>query len=667
MIEQSHILDAERAQMRALHMRAVMVSTILMIGFALVIYRSISLHTFRNDSLNKVARRQYQAVVPVSARRGAIKDAKGSDLAVSVPIQSIYGDPSAIEDPASVVNALSRILSIENPKNLLHRLNSPRKFVWIERRVDPIIAEKVKALDLPGVHFIQESKRVYPYGDLAAPVLGAAGFDSRALAGAEMAYDSYLKSQRQKVYYERDARGRFYFSPASYMEQTDIGTVELTIDRQIQYYTERALKKAFQGSQSKDAVAIVMDVNNGAILAMASLPSFDPNDYSKYPQASWRNRAVTDAFEPGSTLKVLVAAGAIDEKLVQIEQKFDCENGKFQIGRAVINDHNPHGLLTTADIIKVSSNIGMIKIGQHIGAEKLYSTLKKFHISEKTGIDFPGEVSGLLRSHKSWAPVELATIAFGQGLLTTPLQMISAYAAIANGGTLYQPYLVKQVTNEKNVAVYSREPIIQGHPIRPETAALITRYMEQVVEEGGTGILAASRDYRVAGKTGTAQKVDESGGYGKGKYYSSFIGFAPSDKPRLAVLVAFNEPQGAYYGGTVAAPVFREIIEASLRYMEVPSANTQIVVKKEYRDLLPPATLGSLIEPSTPLFIKLSDGQLEVPSLIGLTMRDVLESAANINVHLKLKGSGLVARQSPAGGTQIKEGAAVSVQFELPN
>jgi cell division protein FtsI (penicillin-binding protein 3) len=397
---------------------------------------------------------------------------------------------------------------------------------------------------------------------------------------------------------------------------------------------------------------------------MANMPGFDPNNYSKFSQERWRNRAVTDTIEPGSTFKVLIAAAGLDSGAVTPESTFNCENGAIKVGNAVLHDHNPYGTLTVKDIIKVSSNIGALKIGREIGKDRLSEYLKKFGIGNRTGIDYPGEVGGIVRKISSMQPVEFATIAFGQGISVTPLQMAAAFASIANGGGLMRPYVIDHVVNAQGMTILKSIPTVVSNPISEATAQTMIEIMEGVVKEGGTGTKAASKEYQVAGKTGTAQKVTEgSGRYAAGKYYASFIGFAPSDRPKIAVFAGLDEPKGAYYGGIVSAPVFKETAEYALKSLEIPSSLSQVVIAEKNFSIGPQDALSDSYNKR---FQKREGNSFFVPDLRGKSIRDVLAAIGEASINVKMDGSGLLSSQAPSPGGNIKEGETFYASFRQP-
>ncbi len=653
-------LSEELRREARIRMRIKAVTIGVGIGFAIVAGRAVELHSIKDSSLNWVANKQYNAKLPQSSRRGRILDRAGKELAVSLPVPSIYADPSLVSLTGEERSRLAELLSMSE-KDLSAKLNNQRKFVWLKRRVDPAVAEAIKGLQ--GIYSIEESRRFYPNGELASHVLGAVGLESEALAGIELSQEKFLASQKREAVYRRDARGKFYFSPVAYDEQDDVDDVYLTIDKQIQFVTENALKKAAETANARGGTAIVVDISTGAVLAMANMPAFDSNNYSKFAQDTWRNRAITDTIEPGSTFKVLIVSSALDAGVVTPEQMFDCEMGAITVGNATLHDHNPYGRLSVRDIIKVSSNIGALKVAREMGNERVFEYLKRFGIGNRTGIDYPGEVGGIVRPASTWQPVELGTIAFGQGISVTPIQMAAAFASIANGGRLMRPYVIDRIVNNQGITLMRSVPTVVSQAIREETAKTMIGIIEGVVTQGGTGTKAASKEYTFAGKTGTAQKVTEgSGRYAAGKYYASFVGFAPSNEPKIAIFVGLDEPKGAYYGGAVSAPVFKEIAEAALKYLSVPSALSRVVTASNVSE-------GGVLSTSfkeQKMFQKISRDGFEVPDLRGATMRDVAASIGQANIRLKVEGSGLLVDQSPAPGGVIKEGEMFLVSFKQP-
>jgi len=634
--------------------------------FGVLACRAVSFHIKDNENLERVALRQYRTAVRDSTRRGKILDASGRELAIDVTAESVFANPQEIENPVTASEKLAASLGVERSK-LLDKLTSRRKFVWIKRRAGDEEVKVVKGLGMKGIYTMRESKRSYPNGAVGAQVLGAVGYDAAPLGGLELFYDDILSSSARSGEMKRDARGHLYLSPADEDESGDLKNIVLTIDKTLQYIAEQALERGVRAARAKGGEAIVVDVKTGAVLAMSNIPTFDPNRYGKFPLSHWRNSAVVEPHEPGSTFKVISTAAALDSGQVRTDDEFDCENGKIKIGKDIIRDAHPHETLSFADIIKVSSNIGAYKVAEKLGPRRLHQAIMRFGFGEETGVDLPGETAGIVSNYKSWSPVQFATVAFGQGIAATSLQMAMAFAAIANDGKLMRPYIVARVTDAEGNTIESTEPQMRGRAVSEKTAATMVRLLKRVVEEGGTGVLAASYDYPVAGKTGTAQKVNpRTGTYAKNKYFASFVGFAPADDPRVAVFVGLDEPKGEYYGGQVAAPVFKSIVEQTLRYLKVPAT---LVASAGSAPVLPP--LGEIADMPAPASandegrqVTRHDGEYwRIPDLTGLTMRGVLAASGDANIEWKFLGSGVAVRQIPEAGSLVRAGDKCVVEF----
>lgn len=628
--------------------------------FGVLASRAILFHMKENVRLDKVALRQYRTAVRQSTRRGKILDSKGRELAVNVEAPSVWADPRAIENPSEAAAVLGDFLGVDHTK-LHERLTSQRKFVWIKRRIPEDLAGKLKEMNIKGVYIEKEKKRSYPNGSLGSAVLGAVGLDSEALGGIELSMNDYLIQRVKPGSYKRDARGHLYLSPADTVGLKPPKVVELTVDKTVQYIAERELAHAMEITKSKAGMIVVVDPRNGDVLAMANEPSFDPNEYGRYDFESWKNRAISDPYEPGSTFKVMPVASALEAGTVTQTSMFDCENGEVVIGDHTLHDSHAHEELSVADIIRVSSNIGAYKVEKTLGPERAYEAIKHFGFGEKTGIELPGESQGIVTPPKRWSKVQFATIAFGQGISATPLQMAMAFAAIANGGELLRPHIVKRIRGENGEVILEREREVRRRPVSRDTALTMTHMLEAVATEEGTGKLAASLDYPVAGKTGTAQKASRHGGYLKGAYFSSFVGFAPSDDPRLAVYVGLDEPKGYYYGGQVAAPVFRQVVEKTLRYQKVPSRRRLIADGSE--DSLSIQRTLPAVPAKLPSAVSRGDGRWELPDFAGLTMRGVMKSAGDAPVAFRFVGNGVAVHQSPQPGSVIQEGDECVVEF----
>ncbi|MBU2489305.1 MAG: penicillin-binding protein 2 [Proteobacteria bacterium] len=553
--------------------RILVVGFCFLLAFGLVFVRALHLHVVRAEELSARARNEYTRIRTAMARRGVIYDARYRELAITLDVTSIAARPEKVENVASASIRLARSLDLEET-DVLETLMSGDNFVWIKRLAKPGEVKRVRELGLPGVAFVPENRRFYPQRELAAQVIGLCGVDGRGIEGLEHRFNDILAGEKSQYTILRNAWGESLTSAGEL--GTPVGrNLVLTLDLTIQYIAESALAEAAEKYKAKGGMAVVMCPSSGSVLAMAQYPSVNFNAYGKYPREYWRNRVVTDPVEPGSTLKVFLAAAALETGLLTPESRFNCENGAYRVGVETVKDEHPHGVLTLAEIVKYSSNIGAIKVGEVVGKKALHETLTAFGFGRKLGIECPGESRGILSNYVTWRPIEAGTIAFGQGVAVSALQLASALSAIANGGTLMKPYLVQAITDADGRLVESFSPTPLNRVISQSTAASLKLMMADVVEEGGTGTLAALEGYTVCGKTGTAQKASPTGGYARGKYTAAFIGFAPADDPKIVVVVLVDEPRGQHYGGVVAGPAFKKIAERTLQYMNVlPESGT---------------------------------------------------------------------------------------------
>ncbi|HEV3455359.1 MAG TPA: penicillin-binding transpeptidase domain-containing protein [Thermoanaerobaculia bacterium] len=515
------------------------------------------------------AHQQQQRVVRLDPPRGTIYDAAGRELAVSVEVDSAYAVPGEIGDRAAAARAIAAACPGLAAGRLEALLGEDREFVWVARKLDPPVAAALRRLHLAGIHFVPESKRYYPMRDLASQVLGYVGTDNHGLAGLELIYDAVITGKPGLRTVLRDARRGTAVSPDLFFtEPRPGGDLHLTLDAAVQHMVERELQRVVEQRQARRGSAVFLDPATGAVLAMASFPAFDPNEFERYPAGSWRNRTIMDAYEPGSTFKIITAAAALESGLVHADDPFDCGMGSIVLYGITIRDHKRYGIMSFADVIAKSSNVGAIRAALIIGGERLHRTIVGFGFGRPTGIDLPGESPGILHPLERWGPLTKAYVAFGQGVSVTPLQLAAAVAAVANGGSLLQPYVVEAVRRGETVERRHPQPAVMARPISPATAEEVKRLLERVVTDG-TGKSAAVAGYRVAGKTGTAQ-IPVAGGYARHAYLPSFVGFAPADRPSLVGIVEVDAPQGMeYYGAQVAAPVFGTLVRQVLMYLGV--------------------------------------------------------------------------------------------------
>jgi cell division protein FtsI (penicillin-binding protein 3) len=550
---------------------------LLLCGFGVVLFRLVTLQVLQAAELSSQADRQHQKTVSLEGARGTIVDRHGKILAMNVEVPSVFGVPTTVDSPLKTARQLSPILHVRTDE-LERKLRQDRRFVWLARKLDPEQGRRLDRLSLDGIGVVMEGRRFYPKGPLLAHVLGFSGMDGEGLEGVEHRYESYLHGEKRMMVLQRDALGHTVF-PKGMMERspTPGHSLTLTIDEVIQYIVERELEDAVGRARAKSGTMIVLDPKTGAVLAMAVSPRFDPNAVSALSPDRWRNRALTDAYEPGSTMKAMMAAAAIEERVVRPNTMVFGEHGRMTVANTVIHDHERLGWISFAQVIQKSSNIGAAKTGIALGEHRLYRYLQAFGFGQRTEIDLPGEGVGLVRDPKDWGRRSVASISIGQEIGVTPLQMVSAVAAIANDGVLMKPYVVSEIRDADNRILRQVPPQAKRRVISPETARSVTKILEGVVTDG-TGTNAAIPGFRVAGKTGTAQKIDpRTGAYSVSRFVASFTGYAPADNPQLAMIVVIDEPQGDTLGGAVAAPVFSRVGEQVLSYLGVP-ANAPITL-----------------------------------------------------------------------------------------
>jgi len=620
--------------------------------FALILGRAIDLTVLRGPELARQAALQHRARIELMPHRGPIMDRNGEALALSLDVPSVYVRPHEFRAPEAGVGALAAALHL--PAKLVRAKTAGRQpFVWLKRQASPREAEAVQHLALPGVYTVAEGRRFYPLGSLAAHVLGFVGVDSQGLEGLERRLDRTIRGEARDIEADRDARGRAMFTAGVQAEPAQGSRVELTLDAGIQDATERELAAGVAAARAAGGAAVVLDPTTGEVLALANVPTFDPNHPGALSDHRWRerirNRALTDPYEPGSTFKAILAAAAIEERVVQPNDMFFCENGRYQIGRWKIHDSHPHGWLTFAEVIEYSSNIGATKVADRLGAARYARYLRAFGFGSRTGIELPGETPGIMRPVEAWARIDLATHSFGQGVSVTPVQMAAAFGAIANGGTLMRPYVVHRIVDRNGNVTLENRPTPVRRVVSQRTAETVTTLLRRVVEEkGGTGTKARLDDFPVAGKTGTAQKVNlQTGGY-SAKRIGSFVGFVPADRPRLVILVLIDEPGTSSYGGIVAAPVFRAIAISALGRLGIEPAPSPVPQLVSAPPVVP---TRKPVQPSASA--ELVDDDAATPSFLGLSRREAIARAQAAGWAVEATGVGYVHDQVPAPGAPL--------------
>lgn len=673
-----------RRRVRWMRVRVATLALVLAGGAAAVAHRAYDLQVRRTDSLRQMAEAQYLRDVQLAPKRGTIYDRHGAELAVSVDVDSVWANPRQVRknghDPVVVAGQLAHLLGVDR-EVIARRLASDRFFVWIKRRVSPTQGKAVQALDVPGVSTSKEARRFYPNSQLAAHVLGFANVDGKGIEGLELSHDELLRGSVDAVPAIRDRRGVVVYSKQLLDDRASRGDdLTLTIDKTIQYIAERELEVAARTFEARAGSVVVMEPDTGELLAVANYPSFNPNRPGASHYYERRNRAVTDRFEPGSTIKPFTIAGALGQGAIRANEPIDCQGGEMEVAEYTIHDSHKWDTLTPAQILVHSSNIGTAKIGLAMGRPALYRTLRRFGFGQKTGLGLPGETAGLLRHHKRWYDMDAATISFGQGMSATSIQLTAAMAALANGGKLMRPTLIKRVTDARGVATQEALPQVRRWVVPRRVARLVSDMLIGVTGEDGTASEAAIDGYLVAGKTGTAQKADYvHGGYAKDKWMSSFVGYAPADDPKLVVSVVLDEPLIAHYGGTVAAPVFRRVVKASLRHLGVApdrggaSLDAHLAAhRKRMRavhaqaDAVPDAKSADADSTATAVSGDIPESMRRVPDVRGLTARAALVTGQQAELAVRLQGTGLVVSQSPGPGELVHVGGQLRAVLSPP-
>jgi len=641
----------------------------LFVGAVTVAWGAWDLGVTRKAELTLLAKEQYTRQIKLSARRGMLLDRRGDELAVEVEVDSVYADPRLIKTPQAAAKYLCLILG-KDEKMLLGRLTSKKHFVWLKRRISPEVAAKVKDLNLDGVSMIKESKRFYPNKSLAAHVIGFAGIDSRGLEGIERKFDEQLLRKQEVATGLSDAHGRMVFSKGAFESSGIMGSnIKLTIDRRLQYIVEHELASAVRIFEAKAGHITMMDPRTGEILALANWPTYNLNRIDKSTADQRRNRAVLDVFEPGSTFKVFTLSAALNSGKLRPDEKIFCEHGLMKIHDVVIHDDHRDGWLNPTQCLKRSSNICFAKIAERVGKKRLYHYLRRFGFGDRTHVQLPFEMRGTLAHYKKWRDIDTATTAFGQGVGVTGLQMVSALGAIANGGVLMKPRLVKKIIGSNGETEREFTPKSRRRVISRYTARMLGDMMTAVTEEGGTGTQGSLDGFLVAGKTGTAQKSVGSRGYHKDKWIASFFGFVPADDPKLVISVVIDEPMINHYGGTVAAPVLRRIADQSMRYLGIaPRFAKQQKRKKtktiDDKDKVMAETMDMGIEDHLDVPKALiGEGQVATPNLIGISMTTALQALSDHGLRPLFMGSGLAIEQAPPPGAPVDDGEFVQVNF----
>jgi cell division protein FtsI (penicillin-binding protein 3) len=661
------------------------------IGFWMLVIcaRLVYLQFSQYNNLANRARQQQQNAIETSPLRGELLDRQERQLARSVQTVSLFIDPDGLDIPTLDRNAQQLAQSLHLKQAELSRdfrkaHDDKKRFVWIARRLDADLANKVVELKLPGVQTQLEPKRYYPNGSLAAHVLGYVGLDGKGLGGVEQFYNAKISGEPGQLFLEKDANGKPYegYEIAAKPGQT----VVLTIDQTIQYQAEQALQAAVHQSRAKSGSVIVLDPRSGEILALANAPTFDPNRVSEAKPETRSNWALQNIYEPGSTFKVVAFSAALEKKLARVDERIDCQMGAITVAGRVVHDHHPFGSLTIPEALAKSSNVAAIKLGLRVGDPTMYEYIRRFGFGSKTGVELPGETNGILRKVERWQPSSIGSIAIGQEIGVTPVQMVAAFGALANDGVRIAPHLIREVRDPGGNVIYRAQPE-QRRVISAETAIAL-RGMLEGVTLNGTAKKAQLDGYSAAGKTGTAQKIDpRTKTYSATKFVGSFVGFAPVSNPQVVIIVVIDEPSGAYHGGDVAAPVFREVAEQVLPALgiepdiETKSApdliaqqaneNPERAAKireeqaqsEEQRKATMPTVDSNGTRGGEVVYAVSTRKAILMPDLRGRSVRDVARTCAQLGLQVEARGEGKVFKQIPSAGTEVSTGQLIYVDF----
>jgi cell division protein FtsI/penicillin-binding protein 2 len=680
------------------HVRLLILAGVAFLWMTAVFGRLTYLQLIRHSEYMSRAMRQQRRTIEIDPKRGTIYDRNMRPLAMSVPVQSAFAIPSEIKDTAMAARLLSGVLRVP-PDSLREKLESGSTFVWVKRKMAQEEEEAVRSLNLKGIYFQEENKRYYPKLDMAAHVVGFVDVDEHGLGGIEYEYDNRIRGKGEKIVAMADARQQKFDGGEARQDPGE--SVVLTLDEKIQYIAERELAAVIQKVHAPAGSVIVQDPNTGAILALANWPKYNPNSATSVPTEARMDRAVSAIYEPGSTFKLVTLAAAFDQNLIRPEEVFNCENGSIVVAGHRIHDHKKYGDLTVAQILANSSDVGAIKIALKLGPPRFNEYIHLFGFGSPTGVDLPGESRGLVQRLEHWGSFSIGSISMGQEVGVTPLQMINAVSAVANGGLLYKPRIVEEMRRGDHVLPLEgpSAPADPKRVIRPETAATMRRLMEGVILNG-TGKSARLDGWTAGGKTGTAQKIDPATGrYSRTKVIASFTGFAPINNPAVTILVSVDSPEGwPHDGAAVSAPVFKRIAEQVLPYLDVPRdvpLNPRLVqtayrqnreseavameddtpmdfsaaAEMTERAAKPPeASPVQQQEPQAPNVTVTMDegGDIAVPDFKGKAMREVADTCMRLGLNPVLVGSSLALQQMPAAGSKVRRGAKIRVEFGTP-
>ncbi len=648
--------------------RIVLIFILFSLLWSALVLRAAVVQIWPNPKLAQLQKKQFATKIKIKARRGAIYDRFGKELAITVASSSLFADPALIEKPKELSRILAKRFQMDSKQIHKKLATKGRRFVWLNRHISSEDAAWIRSLKQRGLGMVEEPKRVYPNGSLLSQVLGWVGAEGQGLEGLELLQDQDLKGSVQHLVLPKDARGRPLLEDARLLTQVPDGAdLHLTIDSELQFILESELMESVRLNEAESAIGIIMDAKTNEILAMASVPTYNLNDANRVSREQRRNRSIADAIEPGSTLKPFVVAAALKEGILKPSTKYDCEGGRLRVGKRWIKEaHDPHkfGILSVNEILSMSSNVGMVKIAFDLGADKLRKGLMDFGFGEKTGVDLPGESAGILAG-LPWYPHHLGNISFGHGMAVTPIQVATAYAALANGGLLKRPILVKSKVSAVDGARTEYESPEIRRVLTQAEAATMTLMLTGATAPQSTGFRARIPGFPVAGKTGTAQKVDlVNGGYKSKEYISSFAGFAPAHDPRFVIYVAVDNPQKQFYGSQVAAPLFARLAQYAVR----KAGLTPILISEQ--NVLPEGMVAtksveSLLRKKAlqDIRVELASEKGKVPDLKGLSLRDLLAQMKGSDLKFDIKGQGVVIATEPSAGEDLPRSRKIKVRL----
>jgi cell division protein FtsI (penicillin-binding protein 3) len=667
-------------EQRNRRLRWLIVWVAAVVWIVVVVGRLSYLQLFSYSEYLAKAQRQQQRIFEISPMRGTIYDRKGRELAVSLPMDSVFADPADISDVPMVARLISPVLGVP-AEEIESKIGQSRTPVRLAKKLSPTTVHRIANMNLRGVFFEKENRRAYPERELGASVLGYVDVDEKGLGGIEYSLDKQIRGRPGRVMVMADGRRQYY--DRTEMAADPGANVTLTIDETIQYIAEKELDRAIEEAHARAGTVVVQDPNSGDLLAVANWPTFDPNDPGKYSDDERSDRAISAAYEPGSTFKVITLTGGIENGVVTPDDLIDCQMGSILVGGRLIHDWHRFGVLSVRGILANSSDVGAIKVALRVGAPRFYDTIRAFGIGQATGIELPGENHGLLRPMENWSANSIGSLAMGQEVSVTPIQIVSAISAIANGGTLFRPHILREIQGDAPAWIHNAPGPQQATDAK--TAATLRSMMEDVMLEG-TGKHSQLDGYTSGGKSGTAQQIDPSTGrYSATRYNASFVGFAPVNNPAVTILAVLDSPVGPHHGGQVGGPIFKRVAEQVLAYLGVPhdvplpsdmetaknearrrgsAAKSEDAKTKDSTRESFAASIEKTLEPkAAPTVAFAQQDFIAVPSLAGESVRGVTEECSRLGLAPVLIGNGVAVEQFPEAGTQVQRGSRVTVRF----